>query len=54
MLIVFSAKCVKEIRERVEAERQALDNMQAELAVATVGADVSDVVTQEEVTNNEE
>ena len=48
------AQCVKEIRERVEAERQALDAEKEELALSVAGADATSVMAEEEVTSDEE
>lgn len=45
------AQCVKEIRERVEAERQALDS-QGELALEVAGADVGACVEVSTETDN--
>ena len=42
------AKCVKEIRERVEAEREALEKEKA-LALEVAGGDASEAVTPLEV-----
>ncbi len=43
------AKCVKEIRERVEAERLALDQEKGELALAVAGADAGEIASEEAV-----
>ncbi len=43
------AKCVREIRERVELERQALDNSSGELALAVAGSDACETIVEEEV-----
>lgn len=48
------AKCVSEIRERVEAERKALDSQSGELALEVAGADAGGIeITQEEVNCDE-
>ena len=43
------AKCVKEIRERVEAERLAFDQEKGELALAVAGADAGEIASEEAV-----
>ena len=48
------AQCVKEIRERVEAERLALEAEKGELALEVAGADAVEVAQSEEVINDEE
>ena len=55
------AQCVKEIRERVEAERQALDAEQGDLALAVASAEASveiaidaqESVMEEEISSDE-